>query len=48
MIFDSYEKATAKADSLMQNIGTANLSYYPREISQEQDEALAPGTSLKL
>jgi len=48
MIFDSYEEAAAKAEALMRNIGTANVSYYPREISQELDEAPAPGMSLKL
>lgn len=48
MTFDSYGEAAAKAESLMQDIGTANISYYPKEMQQELDEAPASGMNMKL
>lgn len=48
MTFDSYGEAAAKAESLMQDIGTANVSYYPKEMQQELDEAPASGMNMKL
>lgn len=48
MTFDSYEEAAAKAELLMKDIGTANVSYYPKEMCQELDEAPASGMSMKL
>ena len=46
--FDSYEEAAAKAESLMNNIGTTNVSYYPKEMRQELDEAPASRIYMKL
>ena len=46
--FDTYEEAAAKAEALMKNIGTANVSYYPRPMEQEPEDAPAPSISMKL
>lgn len=46
--FDTYEEAAAKAEALMKNIGTANVSYYPRPMEQEPEDAPAPSMSMKL
>ena len=32
MTFDTYEEAAEKASTLMKNIGTANVSYFPKEM----------------
>lgn len=48
MTFDSYEEAAAKAESLMKNIGTVNVSYYPKEIEIELNEAQSFGMNMKL
>ncbi|NPV89737.1 MAG: hypothetical protein HPY50_03035 [Firmicutes bacterium] len=52
LTFDSYEEAAAKAESLIKNIGTPNVSYYPKELSQDlgqgPDEGPASGMSMKL
>lgn len=48
MTFDTYEEAAAKAEALMKNIGTANVSYYPRPMEQEPEDAPAPSMSMKL
>ena len=39
---------SAKAESLMKDIGTANVSCYPKEMRQELDDAPASGMSMKL
>jgi len=46
--FDSYEKAVETADAYMKNIGTANVSYYPKRMEPEQTECPAPDMSLRL
>ena len=48
MSFDTYEEAAAKAESLMKNIGTANVSYYPKAMEQELEESPSFGMSMKL
>lgn len=48
MTFDTYEEAAAKADSLIKNIGTANVSYYPRPMEQKPEEEPSFGMSMKL
>jgi len=47
-IFDTYEEAAEKASTLMKNIGTANVSYYPKEIEIELNEDQSPGINMKL
>lgn len=47
-IFDTYEEAAEKASTLMKNIGTANVSYYPKEIEIELNEDQSSGIKLKL
>jgi len=46
--FDTYEEAAAEADRLMKNLGTPNVSYYPKEREMEPEEAPAPGMKLQL
>lgn len=48
MTFDTYEEAAEKVDSLMKDIGTANVSYFPMEMEQELEEVLSSGMSMKL
>lgn len=48
MTFDTYEEAAEKASSLMKNIRTANVSYFPKEMELELDEVLSSGMSMKL
>lgn len=52
LTFDSYAEAAAQAESLMKDIRTPNVSYYPREMSQElspgPEEGPASGLSMKL
>lgn len=48
MVFDTYEEAAEKVDSLMKNIGTANVSYFPMEMEQELEEAPSSGMSMRL
>jgi len=33
---------------LIKNIGTANVSYFPKEMEPELDEALSSGMNMKL
>lgn len=46
--FDTYEEAAEKAKWYMENLASSNVSYYPREMSQEMDEAPAQGMYMKL
>jgi hypothetical protein len=48
MTFDTYEEAAEKASTLMKNIGTANVSYFPKEMEPELDEAPSSGMNMKL
>lgn len=48
MTFDTYEEAQAKADSLMKNIGTAKVSYFPREMELELNEIPSFGMKMSL
>lgn len=46
--FDSYEEATTEASRLMNKIGTANVSYYPKEREIELEETPASGMVMEL
>ena len=46
--FDTYEEAAAEASRLMNKIGTANVSYHPKEREIELEEAPSPGMKLQL
>lgn len=46
--FDTYEEAAVKAESLMKDTGTVNVSYYPKPMEQELEETPAFGMSMKL
>lgn len=46
--FDTYEEAAEKAKKLMKNIGTANVSYYPKEIEIELNEVQSSDMNMKL
>lgn len=46
--FDTYEEAAAEAERLMDKIGTANVSYYPKEREIELEEAPSSGMIMKL
>jgi len=46
--FDTYKEAAHEASRLMNNIGTANVSYCPKEIEVKLEEAPASGMNLKL
>lgn len=48
MTFDTYEEAAEKASTLMKNIGTANVSCFPKEMEPELDEAPSSGMNMKL
>lgn len=47
MTFDTYEEAAEKASTLMKNISTSNVSYFPEEMELELDEAPSYGMSMK-
>jgi len=47
-MFNTYEEAAEKASTLMKNIGTANVSYYPKEIEIELNEDQSSGINMKL
>ena len=46
--FDTYEEAFAEAERLMRDIRTANVSYFPKEMEIELEEAPSPGMNLQL
>ena len=48
MTFDTYEEAAEKASTLMKNIGTANVSYFPKEMELKLDEAPSSDMNMKL
>jgi hypothetical protein len=48
LTFDNREKATERAATLMKNIGTANVSYFPKRIEPELGEILDPEMGMKL
>lgn len=48
MTFDTYEEAKATADSLMKSIGTANVTYLPREMELELNETPSSGMKMSL
>lgn len=48
MTFDTYEEAKAMADSLMKKIGTANVSYRPKEMELELNETQSSGMKMFL
>lgn len=48
LTFGCYEEAAAKAESLMKNNRTTNVSYYPMEMQQKPEEASTSGMIIKL
>ena len=46
--FGTYEEASTEAERLMKNLGTANVSYYPKEREIELEEAPSPSMKLQL
>ncbi len=46
--FETYEEAATEASRLMSKIGTANVSYYPKEREIELEETPSPGMKLQL
>ncbi|OPY59017.1 MAG: hypothetical protein A4E55_00386 [Pelotomaculum sp. PtaU1.Bin035] len=45
LTFDSYEETAARAASLMQDTGTANVSYYPKEMRSSTNGGCNPPTT---
>lgn len=48
LAFDTYKEAAEQADSYMRNIGTVNVSYYPKKLGPEQLNAPSPSMGLGL
>lgn len=48
MSFDTYEEAVAKAESLMKDNGTVNVSYYPKPMEQELEETPSFSMSMSM
>lgn len=48
MIFNTYEEAKATADSLMEKIGTAKVSYCQKEMELELNETQSSGMKMSL
>ena len=46
--FDTYDEAATEAERLMKDIGTPNVSYFPKEREIELEEAPSPGMKLQL
>lgn len=46
--FDSYEKAAQKADAFTKNVGSANVTYYPKKIGPKQRQSPSSGMNLEL
>jgi hypothetical protein len=45
--FDTYKEAATEAERLMKDIGTLNVSYFPKEREIELEEAPSPGMKLQ-
>lgn len=48
MTFDTWEEAAEKANVLMNNIRTVNVSYFPKKMELELDEEPSSGMGMKL
>jgi hypothetical protein len=48
LVFDTREQAAENAAALMKNIGTANVSYFPKEMDPEMSERLESGMKMSL
>ncbi|OCN02014.1 hypothetical protein A7X67_04445 [Clostridium sp. W14A] len=46
LTFGSYGEAAAEASRLMEQVVTANVSYFPREMEQSMEEAPIPGMAM--
>lgn len=46
--FDSYEKAAQKADAFTKNVGSANVTYYPKKIGPDQKQLPSSGMNFGL
>lgn len=48
LVFDTREQAAENAAALMKNIGTAKVSYFPKEMEPEMIESLESGMKMSL